>query len=110
MLEVLVPSDEALQAFEADNPSATTDEEALLALIHYHIANGTHPSATFGLEPLFVPTLLTNPNYTNVTGGQVVEMAKLNNVPALVSGIKAESHIVEAVRISLHLGLSEGTD
>ena len=68
-----------------------------MALIQYHIANGTHPSATFGLQPLFVPTLLTNSNYTNVTGGQVVEIATLNNTPTIVTGVKATSQVVEAV-------------
>jgi transforming growth factor-beta-induced protein len=75
------------------------DTEAIRALLEYHILNGTHPSASFGLQPLFAPTLLNNPNYTNVTGGQVVELAALNNVPTIVSGVKAASHIVEAVSI-----------
>ena len=70
------------------------------ALLEYHIVNGTHPSATFGLQPMFVPTLLTNPNYTNVTGGQVVELTSLNNQPTVVSGVKAASHLVEAVSLS----------
>jgi hypothetical protein len=94
---VLIPNDKAFSDFTAENPSISTDQEALLALLQYHVANGTHPSATFGLAPLFVPTLLTNPNYTNVTGGQVVEMARLNDTPTIVTGVKAESHFVEAV-------------
>lgn len=99
---MLIPNDDAFSAFTAQNPDISTDEEALLALLQYHIANGTHPSATFGLAPLFVPTLLTNPNYTNVTGGQVVEMARFNDTPAIVTGVKAESHFVEAVSAGTH--------
>lgn len=98
---MLVPNDDAFSAFTAKNPSITSDEEALLALLQYHVANGTHPSATFGLQPLFVPTLLTNPNYTNVTGGQVVEMARFNDTPTIISGVKAESRFVEAVGIRM---------
>ncbi|KEF52441.1 uncharacterized protein A1O9_11682 [Exophiala aquamarina CBS 119918] len=93
---VLIPDDDAFSAFTAKNPSTTSDEEALLALLQYHIANGTHPSATFGLQPLFVPTLLSNANYTNVTGGQVVELARFNDTPTIVTGVKAESRFVEA--------------
>jgi hypothetical protein len=87
-----------LTRFEA----ATTlknDTNAIRALLEYHILNGIHPSANFGLEPIFAPTLLSNPNYTNVTGGQVVELAELSNVPTIVSGVKASSRIVEAVRL-----------
>ncbi|KIW66132.1 hypothetical protein, variant [Phialophora macrospora] len=93
---VLVPNDQALAAFGDENPDLSNDTEAVRALLEYHIANGTHPSATFGLQPLFVPTLLTNPDYTNVTGGQVVEFASQDNRSAVVSGLKAVSHLVEA--------------
>ncbi|ETI25440.1 hypothetical protein G647_02213 [Cladophialophora carrionii CBS 160.54] len=93
---VLIPNDQALAAFANENPDLSNDTDALRALLEYHIANGTHPSATFGLQPLFVPTLLTNPDYTNVTGGQVVEITSLDNRSAVVSGVKAVSHVVEA--------------
>ena len=94
---VLVPTDSALSAFVATEPDITSDAEAVKALMQYHIANGTHPSATFGLQPLFVPTLLNNPNYTNVTGGQVIEITSQDNKPTIVTGVKAASHVVEAV-------------
>ncbi|KAH0839137.1 hypothetical protein AYO21_04730 [Fonsecaea monophora] len=93
---VLIPNDQALAAFGDENPDLANNTDAVRALLEYHIVHGTHPSASFGLQPLFVPTLLTHPNYTNVTGGQVVELTALNNQPAVVSGVKAESHVVEA--------------
>lgn len=97
VLAVLVPNDEALAAYSNENPDLSNDTDAVRALLEYHIANGTHPSATFGLQPLFVPTLLTDPNYTNVTGGQVVELAALNNRSTIVTGVRATSQLVEAV-------------
>jgi len=97
---VLIPNDQALATFGNENPDLTNDTEAIRALLEYHIANGTHPSASFGLQPLFVPTLLTNSNYTNVTGGQVVELTVSDNQPTVVSGVKAESHVVMAVGCS----------
>ncbi|KAI1629219.1 hypothetical protein EDD37DRAFT_644980 [Exophiala viscosa] len=90
---VLVPNDQAISTFTSANQDVTEDE--LLALLQYHCVNGTHPSATFGLQPLFAPTLLTNTSYTNVTGGQVVEITMLNNTPTILSGVKAASQIVE---------------
>ncbi|KIW93818.1 uncharacterized protein Z519_05133 [Cladophialophora bantiana CBS 173.52] len=95
-LAVLIPNDQALATLGNENPDLTNDTDAVRALLEYHIAHGTHPSASFGLQPLFAPTLLTNSNYTNVTGGQVVELTALNNLPTVVSGVKAESHVVEA--------------
>ncbi|KIX99739.1 uncharacterized protein Z520_04375 [Fonsecaea multimorphosa CBS 102226] len=93
---VLIPNDQALAAFGDENPDFTNNTDAVRALLEYHITNGTHPSASFGLQPQFVPTLLTNSNYTNVTGGQVVELTESANQPTVVSGVKAESHLVEA--------------
>lgn len=84
--------------FENANQDLNGDTDAIRALLEYHIANGTHPSATFGLQPLFVPTLLSSPNYTNVTGGQVVELVSQDNLSAVVSGVKAISHVVQPVR------------
>ena len=97
-----MPNDQAFATFGDENPDLNNDTTALRALLEYHIANGTHPSATFGLEPLFVPTLLTDPNYTNVTGGQVVEFASMNSQPTVVSGVRAQSHVIEPVRLSFH--------
>ncbi|EXJ87875.1 hypothetical protein A1O1_04802 [Capronia coronata CBS 617.96] len=94
---VIVPDDQAMSDFIANNPNITSDANAVRALLQYHIANGTHPSATFGLQPLFVPTLLTDTNYTNVTGGQVVELSTDNSQPAVISGVKAVSRVQEAV-------------
>ena len=64
------------------------------ALVRYHIAHNTHPSAEFGLNPLFPATLLTSPKYTNVTGGQRIELMLLDSQPTILSGIKAASRLV----------------
>ncbi len=97
LAKVLVPNDQAISTFTSANPNITDDQEAVLALLQYHCTNGTHPSATFALQPQFVPTLLTNSNFTNVTGGQVVEITTQNSKPVILSGVKAVSHIAEAV-------------
>ena len=41
--------------------------------------------------------MLTSPNYTNVTGGQVVELTSVNNQASVISGIRATAHVLEAV-------------
>ncbi|KIW46738.1 uncharacterized protein PV06_02384 [Exophiala oligosperma] len=93
---VLVPNDEAIATFSDANPDLVKQEDVLLALLQYHCVNGTHPSAGFGLEPTFAPTLLSNSSYANVTGGQVVDITSQNGKPTILSGVKAASEVVEA--------------
>ncbi|KIW18496.1 hypothetical protein PV08_02784 [Exophiala spinifera] len=93
---VLAPNDEAIATFSNANPDLVEQEDVLLALLQYHCVKGTHPSAGFGLQPLFAPTLLTNATYANVTGGQVVDITSQNGKPTVLSGIKAKTELVEA--------------
>lgn len=93
VLTVLAPTDDALNEFSLNNSAINSDAEFARAVLEYHIANETHPSATFGIEPLFPATLLTNNNYTNVTNGQRVEMMLETGEPAILSGMKAVSRI-----------------
>ncbi|KAK6379424.1 hypothetical protein LTS17_006342 [Exophiala oligosperma] len=93
---VLVPNNEAIATFSDANPDLVKQEDVLLALLQYHCVNGTHPSAGFGLEPTFAPTLLSNSSYANVTGGQVVDITSQNGKPTILSGVKAASEVVEA--------------
>jgi hypothetical protein len=49
--------------------------------------------------PVFIPTLLTSVEYSNVTGGQNVENVKqAGNVVVFVSGQGSRSTLVQAVR------------
>lgn len=62
-------------------------------MVEYHILKDTHPSATFSNASQLVPTLLTNTSYTNVTGGQRVELLERNGRPVFRSAVQAESRI-----------------
>jgi hypothetical protein len=46
----------------------------------------------------FIPTALTNPAFTNVTGGQRLEAVLVNNNVTFFSGLLANSTVVQAVR------------
>ena len=73
---ILAPSNEAFAAFLNSSVGAalaTNDTAAIEAVLMYHVLNGTHPAASIMSTPAFVPTMLTNTVYANVTGGQVVE-------------------------------------
>ncbi|ETN41438.1 uncharacterized protein HMPREF1541_03374 [Cyphellophora europaea CBS 101466] len=88
---VLAPSNDAFSAFATANPEHANDTSYMEALIQYHIALNTHPSAEFGLTPLFPRTLLTSPDFTNVTGGQRIELTIQDSRPTILSGVKAAS-------------------
>ena len=94
---VLAPNDVAIQALVNQQPNIDQDDALIKALIQYHVVNDTHPSATFGIEPSFPATLLSNPVYSNVTGGQRVELTSVNGKPTVLSGVKDASHVVQAV-------------
>jgi len=71
-ITILAPSNAAFEALEADprgEALANATQEDYISLIYYHILNGLYDNIT---DYEIVPTLLTNTNYTNVTGGQVV--------------------------------------
>jgi uncharacterized surface protein with fasciclin (FAS1) repeats len=75
---VLASTNEAFGAYfssqaETDNEILWDDVDALLS---YHIVHGVHSRGFVDQEPEFLHTLLTDPRYNNVTGGQVVEIAR----------------------------------
>lgn len=52
--------------------------------------------------PEFIPTLLDSPEYSNVTGGQVVEnVRQAGDVVVLVSGLGSRSTVTTTVRSDL---------
>ncbi|RMZ77291.1 hypothetical protein DV737_g4463, partial [Chaetothyriales sp. CBS 132003] len=90
---VLAPTNDALSTFAQQYPQQANDSSQMFHLLQYHIIQDSHTSDTFGIGSSFPATLLTNVSYTNVTGGQVVELTTVNGSPAIVSGLKTVSLI-----------------
>ncbi|RMD44412.1 hypothetical protein DV735_g762, partial [Chaetothyriales sp. CBS 134920] len=90
---VLAPTDDALSTFAQQNPGQMSDSLQVSHLLEYHIVLDIYRSDAFALTPFFAATLLTDPAYANVTGGQVVELTVVNGSAAIVSGLKAVSFI-----------------
>lgn len=69
------------------------------ALIYYHAVNGIHPSGSFsGGRFSFLPTLLTNSSYTNITGGAVLSIVEqAGNLFVAVSGLGVRTTLNEVV-------------
>jgi uncharacterized surface protein with fasciclin (FAS1) repeats len=98
---ILAPSNEAFQAVGNETLAALAANPGLLtALLQYHVLNGTFLSSAITNQSAFVPTLLTNQLFTNVTGGQVVDAKTTGDNVTFFSGLLANASVSQAVCIS----------
>jgi uncharacterized surface protein with fasciclin (FAS1) repeats len=94
---ILAPSNEAFANVGNETLGALTANEGLLtALLQYHVLNGTILSSAITNQSQFVPTLLTNELFTNVTGGQVVEAVTSGDNVTFFSGLLSNSSVAQA--------------
>jgi len=101
-ITILAPSDAAFQKLLGDPAVAAaiqSNPDLVPALLTYHVLNGTYyASALTSLtKPAFVPTLLTAPKYSTVTGGQRVEVRSQDGGVVVYSGNGAVSKVQQAV-------------
>ncbi|KAL9078120.1 MAG: hypothetical protein Q9157_002947 [Trypethelium eluteriae] len=97
-ITVLAPDNAAFAAL-ASTPAgqaAASDPSLLEAVLEYHVISGTYLASDIPATGAFVPTLLTNASYTNVTGGQRVEGINTDGSVTFFSGGKAESDVSQA--------------
>jgi uncharacterized surface protein with fasciclin (FAS1) repeats len=102
---ILAPSNEAFAQVDNETLAALTANEGLLtALLQYHVLNGSILSSAITNQSQFVPTLLSNQLFTNVTGGQVVEAVASGGNVTFFSGLLSNSTVTQAVcPSSLHM-------
>jgi len=67
---------------------ANNDTSLIQGLLTYHVLEGTYTNFT---AKQFIPTALQPPQYTNVTGGQVVEAVTDGNSTSFFSGLLANA-------------------
>ncbi|KAE8444639.1 hypothetical protein EG329_014387 [Mollisiaceae sp. DMI_Dod_QoI] len=97
-ITILAPNNDALDAFLKSPAGATaaTDPSAVGALLMYHVLQGNYSASTFTNASQFLPTLLTNATYANVTGGQRVEASLNGSSVDFFSGLLQESTVTTA--------------
>lgn len=96
-ITILAPSNEAFAEFQnSSQAEMATDPEYLAALLSYHVLNGTYTASQISNTSAFVPTLLVNSSYSNVTGGQVVEAIARDDSVVFYSGLLANSTVTQA--------------
>jgi hypothetical protein len=93
----LAPNNAAIGSFLNQNPKILT-EDLLEATLQYSLLRGGHPKLSFSNTPQFVASSLQNASYSNVTGGQRVELVlDSNGTPQAITGNKSTSAAVTTV-------------
>ncbi|PSN66790.1 Fasciclin-domain-containing protein [Corynespora cassiicola Philippines] len=97
-ITILAPSNSAFEALANSSilEQAASDPGLLAALLTYHVLNGTFTAEQITNTSAFVPTLLTDSQYSNVTGGQVVEAVRIGEEVVFFSGLLQNSTVSEA--------------
>ncbi|KAL5120698.1 hypothetical protein ACEQ8H_001447 [Pleosporales sp. CAS-2024a] len=96
-ITILAPSNAAFAKADNATLNALTSNPGLLtALLQYHVLNAMVPSSAITNMTTFVPTLLNNPAFANVTGGQVVGAQKTNGGVVIFSGVRMNSTVSTA--------------
>ena len=78
--------------------------DIIRSVLEYHIVPGIHKADSYNGSFTFTPTWLSDSNYTNVTGGQVIGgVQQAGNVNVFTSGLGSRSTLAEAVSPSSQL-------
>jgi len=97
-ITILAPSNDALNMLFNNNSQKVLEfmqnPTMVAALLSYHVLNGTYYASSFTNTSQFIPTLLTNQTYANITGGQRVQALATNNTVAFYSALKENSTVV----------------
>ncbi|KAI1076646.1 FAS1 domain-containing protein [Whalleya microplaca] len=92
---ILAPDNNALNLLNSTSDASMLEDPGYLqALLTYHVLNGSYLASSFGNDSVFIPTMLTNRTYANVTGGQRVEAQMVDNNLTFFSAEKQNITVV----------------
>lgn len=92
---VLAPSNTAFTTYF--NSTEPANQTAFSALLSYHILKGRITQNQLTKSPQFIPTLLSDSTYANITGGQQIEAVSPDGGIVFYSGLKTPSKVITAV-------------
>lgn len=105
-ITLLAPSNEALGALNSSGLLSSSSQQGLIqALLNYHVLLGVFNASNITETPAFPATLLNDTAYTNVTGGQVVECRVVDDEVTVISGLKNNVSVTQAVSSLIQLVL-----
>lgn len=93
-ITVLAPNNDALNSFISSAGSSLSDSGAISALLTYHVLNGNYTADSFPENSMFIPTMLKNSSYANVTNGQRVEARRESDTVMFLSALKQSAKVV----------------
>ncbi|CZT52150.1 uncharacterized protein RSE6_13412 [Rhynchosporium secalis] len=97
----LAPSNNAISTLVKRKGNATLTGDLILASLQYGMLKGGYPTLSFSDASQYVHTNLANPGYSNVTGGQVLELtADEGGNAQVVSGNKTTSNVADELLCS----------
>lgn len=99
-VQILAPNNDAFNKIpysSLNQAFKNNDQDVITNVLEYHILQGTRKAVDLVPgSPTFIPTLLTSPEWNNVTGGQRVENVKqAGDVVVFVSGQGSRSTLVQ---------------
>lgn len=108
---LLAPSNNAIETLlnSSTGKMLASDPGLTQAVLMYHVLKGTYPASAVTNSSTFIPTMLSNETYSNVTGGQVVNAVLANGNVTFISGLNMNTTVLQAVSFDpLHSNLSCG--
>lgn len=96
---LLAPSNDAISALlnSSMGKMLTSDPGLAQAVLQYHVLNGTYYASNVTNTSTFIPTMLNNMTYANVTGGQRVNAVRLGDNVTFFSGLNMNTTVMQAV-------------
>lgn len=100
--QILAPSNDAFKKIpytELNKAFSNNDQDVITNVLEYHLLQGSRLAAELVPgDSVFIPTLLTNEAYSNVSGGQRVQNVKQSgDVVVFVSGLGNRCTLTQAV-------------
>ncbi|PGH03994.1 hypothetical protein AJ79_07227 [Helicocarpus griseus UAMH5409] len=77
-----------------DGTQPVPNAALLNAIIKYHIVPGVHGTRNVTENAMFIPTILDNDSFENVTGGQVIQTLKANDTEIIYSGMANKAQVI----------------
>ncbi|PNS20112.1 Periostin [Sphaceloma murrayae] len=95
-ITIFAPTNDAFAELLRAQPALANDTETVKAVLQYHVAPSRIPARSIPKRGAFAPTLLTNPAFSLVTGGQRVKASRFGRRVTITSGGGAKSRVVTA--------------
>ncbi|EKG20288.1 hypothetical protein MPH_02406 [Macrophomina phaseolina MS6] len=97
-ITILAPNNDAFGKLLASpiGSQLASNPALIQSVLTYHVLNGTYTSNQITDDVAFIPTLLTDPAYANVTGGQRVGVETEDDNVIIYSGLLQNSTVTQA--------------